>query len=608
VTAALLQLQWKILRGRLVRWTRLLRQPKYLAGTVIGACWMAFWLARFLLHANVPVHFGGATRFPEGLTPTVHQLAGLVVMVLLAVPWLLPWGRLGLPFREAELTLLLQAPLSRRQVIHYGLLKSSLSVLISASFVGLFLGVGGPLDRVRVFLGAWMLFLFWDLNSKWRALFLLRQREVSRATALFRRAGVTLGIGALLLSLGASAMRVAQVAFEQLRGAGDLEALVARLAAAPWPPLLSALTTPARWLTGPALAEGWGAFALAALPVVALIVVQRELVLRCPARFEESALAQARSRDTWRARSRRSRRSSPWGRRLRTFPLPSAGEPAVAVLWKNLMRVSRVPLVHAAGAVVALIVLLAGVPALMGLDEVIYGVMIVLGLLSSAVILVLGGMSWHNDLRSELAHSELVRTWPLPPRRLVAAEVVSPALLGFLTACACLGVSLAGFLGSRLRAALLDVPSRIDPGGPTVPFLGSGSGTALLVLLGLLPLLAGAMLVSSAMHNLMVLVVPAWMAQGPDASRGIAAFGQRLLLATGVFLGFALALIPSAALVGLAALAQWALGIGWTFWTVPLWGLLAAMPLLVESWLLVGIAARLWEALDPSEEVLESGR
>ena len=110
------------------------------------------------------------------------------------------------------------------------------------------------------------------------------------------------------------------------------------------------------------------------------------------------------------------------------------------------------------------------------------------------------------------------------------------------------------------------------------------------------------------MQNLIVLMVPAWMAQGPDANKGIAAFGQRLVVAMGVFLGFALALVPSAILVGLAVLAQWALGIGWTFWVVPLWGLLAAAPLVAESWLLVGVAAWLWQALDPSEEVLDSGR
>jgi hypothetical protein len=596
------------LRGRLVRWTRLLRQPKYLAGTVVGACWMTFLFARPLLRSNAPVHFVGVIDFAEDLTPTVHRLAGLALTVLLALPWLLPWGRLGLPFREAELTLLLQAPLSRRQVIHYGLLKSSLGVVISALLVTLLLGAGGPLDRVRAFLGALMLFFFWDLNSKWRALFLLRQREVSWVTALVRRAGVTLGIGALLVSLGASAMRLAQVAFEQLRGAGEPEAVVERLAAVPWPPLLSALTAPARWLARPALAQGWGTFAVAALPALALIAVQRELVLRCPARFEESALAQARSRDTWRSRNRRSPGPSSWGRRLRTFPLPAAGEPAVAVLWKNVMRVSRVPLVHAAAVVVALLVLLAVVPALLGLDEVIYGITIVLGLISSAAIPMLGGTSWKNDLRSELAHIELVRTWPVPARRFVTAQVASPALLAFLTSCACLGLALSGFLGSRFRAALLDVPSRIDPGGPTVPLLGSGSGTALLVLLGVLPLLAGATFVSSAMQNLMVLVAPAWMAQGPDANRGVAAFGQRLVVAMGVFLGFALALVPSAVLVGLAALAQWALGIGWTLWVVPLWGLLAAVPLIAESWLLIGIAARLWEALDPSEEVMDSGR
>jgi hypothetical protein len=76
----------------------------------------------------------------------------------------------------------------------------------------------------------------------------------------------------------------------------------------------------------------------------------------------------------------------------------------------------------------------------------------------------------------------------------------------------------------------------------------------------------------------------------------------------GLFFGFLLALIPGAALVALAALAQWALGIPWTVWAAPVWGLLLGAPLFALGWLLVKVAARMWEALDPAEEVLDSGR
>jgi len=55
----------------------------------------------------------------------VHMATAFVTTFALVLPWLWPWGRPGLRLREAELTLLLQAPLTRRQVIGYGLLKSA---------------------------------------------------------------------------------------------------------------------------------------------------------------------------------------------------------------------------------------------------------------------------------------------------------------------------------------------------------------------------------------------------------------------------------------------------------------------------------------------------
>ncbi len=593
----IVRLQALTIRGRIVRSIRLLRQPKYLLGTAIGAAWMLFWVGPVLLQSDVSVHVLRAGELAEEMVPAVLRVAGVLVTVFVALPWLLPWGRLGLPFREAELTLLLQAPLSRRQVIDYGLLKSFAGVLVGALVVSLFLSMGGPLDRLRTFAGTLMLFTFWDLNSKWRALFLLRQREVRPAVARLRRACVTAGVGALLVLLVAGVLQFERAAFERFRGA-DPESFLRALAALDWPPLLLVVTAPARWLLAPALAGSWVAFAWATLPALGLIAAQREVVLRSPARFEESTLAQARDVETRKSPARRFTHASSWGRRQRVFSLPAAGHPATAVLWKNLMRVSRVPLLHAAAALALVLALLAVAPTLLRLHEAVYITLIVVGLVSAVFAPVIGGMTWDNDLRTEFAHIELVRTWPVPARDFVAAEVASSATLGFLMGCASLGLALAGYLGSRLRVALLDLPSRIEIGAALPP----------LILIGALPVVAGVALVSSAMQNLLVLLLPAWLAHGPDANKGIAAFGQRLVLSTGVFLGFLLALVPGALLVGLAVLAQWGLGLGWTAWIVPLWGVLVAGPMFVETWLLVTASARLWDDLDPSQEVLDTGR
>jgi len=85
-------------------------------------------------------------------------------------------------------------------------------------------------------------------------------------------------------------------------------------------------------------------------------------------------------------------------------------------------------------------------------------------------------------------------------------------------------------------------------------------------------------------------------------------FGQRMLFSAALGLALFFALIPSALLVGAAAGAQWALSIPWSAWAFPLWGMLAAAPQFALGWLIVQLAARLWERLDPSQEILELGR
>ena len=137
--------------------------------------------------------------------------------------------------------------------------------------------------------------------------------------------------------------------------------------------------------------------------------------------------------------------------------------------------------------------------------------------------------------------------------------------------------------------------------------VGSGLGTVLLVG-SLLPMAAAVSFFSSALQNLATLFVPAWMAHSADRSQGLASFGQRMLFFFALGLALMLALIPSALLVGTAAGLQWWIGIPWSAWAFPLWGVLAAAPLFALGWLMVQAAGRLWERLDPSQEILELGR
>jgi ABC-2 type transport system permease protein len=602
VIGVILRLQAMTLRGRVVRSLRLLRQPKYLIGSLAAATWMLLWVGPPMLRSAVAFQTAGFEMVTDQTRPAAHLATAFVTTFALVLPWLWPWGRPGLRLREAELTLLLQAPLTRRQVIEYGLLKSAPGTIVTALILALMLD-GGLRGQILLLAGLLPLFAFWTLHASWRAMLSVRERE---SPAVRRCLWSIAGAAAVfLLALAGAALPFVRSIVASTPQ--DFESLVHDLGARAWPPVLQALLLPGWLLTAAPFARGPVGTALAGLPVVVLAGLQLELVLRSRARFEERALEWARRTE---ARQSGTRRRAPSGSRLRrrweVFGLASAGRPEVAVLWKNLMRVSRLPLLRGAGVTAALCLGLGVLLGLLPTHALVYTLLTVAGLVIAAAAPMFAG-AWNNDLRTDLAHLELVRTWPLPAERLVAAEVASPALLSFLLGLAGLGLALAGCLGAELAAArgtIADVP--LASAGRAMGV--GGLRFALLVLAGAVPLLAGASFAASALQNLATLFIPAWMLKTPDANKGIAAFGRNLIVGPAIFFGFVLVLLPGAVLLGLALLAQRVAGIAWSAWEIPLWGLLAAAPLAATGGILVFLASRLWAHLDPSAELLEIGR
>jgi len=604
----LVRLQWMQLRGRVVRSIRLLKQPKYLVGFIVGAVWMGSWVIRPMLRSKFNVQPAPTTPLGLALMPTIHRFVALFVTFAMPLPWLVPWGRLGLPFRESELTMLLQAPLSRRKVIQYGLLKSEVGVLVSALILPLIVGTGRPLARLSMIGGTWILFEFWHLNGKWRAMFNLRQTEVPAALARTRRLTLTIGLTVLYAVLVSALVPFLAHLGAELRGM-DRGKVMEGLATLTWPPLLVVLSAPARWLTAPMFAGGGAPFFVAIVPTLIAIGVQRELVLRSKARFEESALEHATREEAKKSPTRRFTRISARARTTRPFDLDRPGPPEVALVWKNAIRVSRARWTRIAYACSALLIGIAVLPALFRLHDATYSVLAMFGAVLMIILPLFAGMTWNNDLRAELTHIEILRTWPVAARRFVLAEVLSPALLSFAAAAFGAGVVVASLFGSRLRHALTGQPTGLAllPKGGEFMGVGTGLATVLLVF-SFLPMAAAVSFFSSALQNLATLFVPAWMAHGADRSQGVAAFGQRMILSAGLALALFFALIPSAVLVGVAAGVWWSLGIPWSAWTLPLGGVLAAAPLFALGWLVVQAAGGLWERLDPSQEILELGR
>ncbi len=173
---ALWELQIRSLRGRLMRRLRLLRKPRYLLGLVAGLTWMAFWVGRPLGRilrrgmgegglelGNGGIKVGGNSvqfgpgalleKLPAGSLDGLHLLIAVLLTLAICLWWLAPWHRPVLRLREEELSLLLAAPLSRRQIIHYAILRHQPGILFGSLIMSFFLGTGPLLHRPRMILG-----------------------------------------------------------------------------------------------------------------------------------------------------------------------------------------------------------------------------------------------------------------------------------------------------------------------------------------------------------------------------------------------------------------------------------------------------------------------
>src|SRR5882672_9075900 len=135
---ALLYLQFRTFLNRQKLRLQRLKKPKYLIGGIVGGLYFYFYFFRFLFRA------GRRPSMPMDMSLDHLQLfealgaATLLVIVLLA--WIIPHGRAALTFTEAEVNFLFPAPVSRRTLIHFKLLKSQAGILFTTLLLTLITG------------------------------------------------------------------------------------------------------------------------------------------------------------------------------------------------------------------------------------------------------------------------------------------------------------------------------------------------------------------------------------------------------------------------------------------------------------------------------------
>ncbi|MDQ6887836.1 MAG: hypothetical protein M3068_11135, partial [Gemmatimonadota bacterium] len=355
-------------------------------------------------------------------------------------------------------------------------------------------------------------------------------------------------------------------------------------------PLPHAVLSPFRLVVAPAIegpailgAGGSGAalrWLMLLVPAVVVMVAHYLWVVRSDTAFEEAA-AEASARRAQALSARRERRgpapraspgriSPPW------IPLGSTGEPAYAIVWKNIVSVTR----GIRRGIVILVVV--GSVALYGLARTVSSgvragapIVAVMALGLVAVFVALGPLWVRNDLRQDMQKLELLRSYPLSGTKMVGAQIAASTIT--LTA---------------LQLPLLLVAYASSFGAPKLPL---GPGTRSLWLGLALVVLPAINAVALTIQNGAALLFPGWIRLGASGG-GIEGMGQTMLTSIATLLLLPVAWVVPLLLGGgttillAALLGPWALVGG---------GLAALGGISVEVWLLVRWLGWVFDRTDP---------
>ncbi|MGH7553574.1 MAG: putative ABC exporter domain-containing protein [Longimicrobiales bacterium] len=530
------------MRNRLARQRRRLRKARYLIGLLLGIAYFAF-----LFLSNDRSTGRGFANVGEVVGP-------LIVALYLAWSWLWGGARDRLTFSPAEVQHLFPAPVTRRTLLHYKLVRSQIGLLFSGVLLALLLDESSLPLWLRV-ISFWLLFMTMQLHQI--AASLVHTSADTQGITGLRRNAIPLVLFAVMLG---GLLWSVFAALPELRAASQ-EQITQRLGDAMRAPVARVVLFPIRVLLAPILAGEPGAWARALGPALLLLALHYIWVIRTDAAFEEAAaeagLRRARHIDAVRAGGRTDAQKHAHRDRALLFPLRAHGYPASALVWKNLIGFVRglkrntLFLIFAAFPFLVVGALGMAESARRGAWGLAIGAIALAGM-----SIVFGPLGIRNDLRQDLMHIGLLRTYPLRGRAIVGAEVGSSAIILSVGQLALLAVAAVGFA----FAGEIENPA----------WIAIAAAIALLTL----PALNGLAL---AIQNGLALYFPDWMRVGTGDPSGVEFMGQNILRLAGSFLLLGLGLLPPLLIGGLAG-----------FGLIPQLGPLAAVPAI-----LLGVAA-LW--------------
>ena len=496
---------------------RRLREPRYLIGAIVGAAYIYFSFFARLRGARSSAARRGGRPLPlpvsiDTLVASAPAFGGLMLMAIATGAWLFPLDSGLLEFSDAELQFLFPAPVSRRQLLIHRMLRSQIGMLFGAIVIGLASPTAFGFMRLRISVGAWILLVTGKIY--FTGVTLARAR-LAAGSARIRRVA-WLPVAVLIAALAVVGSAIAQDVNRSMpTGPRDVVLLLGRVAQTGasrivlWPfmalarPLFAAWPQP--YLTSLGLALG----------VLAAIAVW---VLLSDEAFQEAAERRSQQPARKKGEATYKVRSTGW-------TLSPIGRPETAFAWKAAMQTLRMVDKRSLIRIVFIMTALTIVAASMGRANGLASLLGAFSLAGTGFAIVLAPQVVRMDMRQDLRHLELLKTWPVKASAVVRGELVWPGMV--ITAAAWSMLAVATFLSGTILTGL-SVGVR----------LGGGAAIAILA-----PALVFAQL---AIHNAVALIFPAWVPLGNQRPRGLDAMGQRLIMLGGTWILLVVSALPGA--------------------------------------------------------------
>ncbi|MBS1818676.1 MAG: hypothetical protein JSU08_12155 [Acidobacteria bacterium] len=547
-------------RNRMRARLRRLREPRYLVGAIAGFAYLIFTLV--LRQRAYGVTGGGSGGLAGG--------AGLAAVALAAVAlgsWAMPFRSALLEFSSAEIGFLFPAPLTRAQLVLYKIIRSQTTVLTAALIMVLAYPIGSIVARLRALVALWVLLMaarvFFGLVSV--------GRRASASDPMLLR-GV---VAPALFVPAAGVLSVLVPALSRVAGRPDADLfgvvaeLVSGVHAASGASLSAWLLWPFKVLVQPLFASTSGEFLLEFGSALALYVALALWLVVADSYSTDDHGAVIERTTTPSATVRRSYVARRVGWRL-----GAAGWPEEAFLWKGFLQtfrtVDRQVLIRAALLLAWLIVTTFFVTRSQGI-VLLVGVAATWGSIFSLLMLP---QVMRMDMRQDLEHLELLRTWPVRGGAVLRGEMLWPSLTVIGIAWVFGTIAMLTSVASSSR---IPMPDRV---------------AAWMAFLALAP---GIVAAQYTVHNGIAVVFPGWIPLGPSRPRGVDAAGQRLILLLGTWVGLLVALVPGAIVVaGLSWVARPFIG----SLVLPIGAVVTMTIVMGEVWVATEVLGRVYDRLE----------